>query len=191
VNLEGNKERYISLWQTVNRRGVDRLLEWLEGTDFYEAPCSTRYHLATKGGLCLHSLNVYDCVCKLREIVDVDVSEESLVVVALAHDLCKAGFYKESFRWHKNEDNKWEQVPVYIVEDKYPLGHGEKSLDIASTFIPLSKNERLAIRWHMGGWTEGDWGTSQAMGRAADMTPLVTLLQMADMMASSIVEAGM
>ena len=36
-----NKERFITLLKTTNRAGVDKIIAWLESTDFFEAPAST------------------------------------------------------------------------------------------------------------------------------------------------------
>ena len=56
-----NKEKIKELLLSTSRPGMERLVEWIEQkTDFYTAPASTKYHLACKGGLAQHSLNVYD-----------------------------------------------------------------------------------------------------------------------------------
>ena len=43
-----------------------------------------------------------------------------------------------------------DQVPVYVVDDKVPYGHGEKSVMMIEQFMRLTGPERFAIRWHMG-----------------------------------------
>jgi len=55
-----NKERFLKLCESIKREGVDELLAFLERSDFYYAPASTKFHGAYKGGLLEHSLNVYD-----------------------------------------------------------------------------------------------------------------------------------
>ena len=55
-----NKERFIEIFTSqIHRPGAAELLEWLESTDFFEAPASTHYHGSYPGGLVEHSLNVY------------------------------------------------------------------------------------------------------------------------------------
>lgn len=178
------KNQYISLWQTVERDGVSELLEWLETTDFYTAPCSTKYHLAREGGLLEHSLNVYT---KLSEYEGLD--HESVVITSLSHDFCKIGFYIQEMR-NVKEDNVWAQKPFYIVKDSFPYGHGEKSALLVNRFIKLKTSEFMAIRWHMGGFTPGiqDYSLAMAMGEAFRKYPLAVLLHMADMEASYILE---
>lgn len=178
------KNRYIELWKTVNREGVQDLLNWLETTDFYTAPCSTKYHLSREGGLLEHSLHVFDCL--LARGLDL----ESTTITALSHDFCKIGFYTTELRWRKNESNQWEQYPVYVVKDSLPYGHGEKSALFVNRFIKLKVSEHMAIRWHMGGFTPGiqDYGLSQSLGDAFRAYPLALFLHLADMEATYVLE---
>ena len=53
------KEEFIELLKSTNREGMDKLLAWIEKSDFYKAPASTRFHGSYEGGLLEHSLNVY------------------------------------------------------------------------------------------------------------------------------------
>ena len=54
------KEEVIKLLKETNREGMDKLIEFLENSDFFEAPASTRYHGNFKGGLLEHSMKVYE-----------------------------------------------------------------------------------------------------------------------------------
>jgi len=55
------KQKFIEYYQAnIHREGADRLLEWLQTTDFFTAPASTRYHCACPSGLVQHSVNVYE-----------------------------------------------------------------------------------------------------------------------------------
>ena len=122
------KEKFIRLYQeNITRDGAQDLLDWLGKTDFFTAPASTRFHSAYAGGLVEHSVNVYE-VLRERYFEPGD-SEESFAIAALLHDLCKAQFYKLGTRNVKNESTgQWEKVPYYTIEDKFPYGHGEKSV---------------------------------------------------------------
>ena len=152
------KEEFIEIFkEKVTRPGADALLNYLENkSDFFTAPASARYHLACEGGLCEHSLNVYHCLVdylqreRVQELYGLEYSEESVAVVALLHDLCKVGCYKKTFRNVKDDaTGKWEKVPSYQFDDPLPYGHGEKSVYIANGFIRLTREEAMAIRWHM------------------------------------------
>ena len=138
------KEEFIQLLKEVKREGMDALLLFLEGSDFYKAPASTKYHGAWEGGLLEHSLKVYEVL--KSKVGDSD----SVRIIALLHDICKINFYKVDYRNAKNSRGEWEKVPYYTVDDTIPYGHGEKSVMMISEFIKLTPEEKYAIRWHMG-----------------------------------------
>ena len=139
------KERFITLLRETDRYGLEDLILWLEKSDFFTAPASTKYHLAKEGGLLEHSLNVFD---NLQE-EDFEHDRSTLIIVALLHDICKANFYTVSER-NVKRDGEWVKEPFYTIDDQYPIGHGEKSVIIAQKYIKLTDEEIAAIRWHMG-----------------------------------------
>lgn len=194
IDIKTNTARFVSLYQecTEGRPGAEAFLEWLSGTDFFTAPASTRFHLSEPGGLCQHSLNVYGRMIQLvRDVCPDDAAnmERTAGIVSLLHDVCKAGFYGTEMRNKKDESGKWVQVPFYTVDDKFPYGHGEKSVFLIERFMRLTTEEAVAIRWHMGGFDEAVRGGSYSVGAAYDKYPPALLLHMADMMASHFDEA--
>lgn len=191
-----DKERFIQIYtENIKRDGADKLLDFLENkSDFFTAPASTRYHNAFEGGLLRHSLNVYDCLCGYMESPRVSqqygliASAETMAIIALLHDICKVNFYKVSMRNHKNETTgQWEKVPYYEINDTLPYGHGEKSVYMVSGFMRLSREEAMAIRWHMGFSGVEDNNT---VGKALEMYPLAFALSVADMEASYFLEGS-
>ena len=61
TKLEQNQEKFIEIFnQYITREGADNLLDWLINSDFFTAPASSKFHSAYEGGLCEHSLNVFD-----------------------------------------------------------------------------------------------------------------------------------
>ena len=60
------KQRIEELLLSTGREGMASLLAEMDEMGFYTAPCSTQYHLANKGGLAEHSLNVYQIMDKLH-----------------------------------------------------------------------------------------------------------------------------
>ena len=182
------KEEYLKIYhQYIQREGADKLLAWMEKTDFFTAPASTKFHCACEGGLCQHSVNVYH-VLRSRYFTEGVDSEESFAIVALLHDLCKAGFYKVGTRNVKNSEGKWEQQPFYMVEDSFPYGHGEKSVCLVERFMRLKTPEAMAIRWHMGGFDDSVRGGSFAMSHAFEKFDLAVKMHMADLEATYLVE---
>lgn len=179
----GNKDRFIDLLKSVNRSGMPELIKWLtEKTDIFTAPASTKYHDSCEGGLLKHSLAVYDCLLKVTSAFEIPVEHDTAIITALLHDLCKANFYKVDTR-NVKENGVWKQVPYYAVDDKIPLGHGEKSVILLQAFIRPTTDEIMAIRWHMGASGGGDYETNCARNAAMNKYPIVGALHMADLAA--------
>lgn len=148
------KEEFIKVAKDyIKRGGINELLDWLEHTDFFTAPASTKYHGAFEGGLVLHSLNVFVQLRNLRRWYDCKASDESVAIVALLHDLCKVGCYKVELRWRKDANDKWEQYPTYKFDEDFAYGgHGAKSVFLIQSFMRLTPDEAAAINCHMGQW---------------------------------------
>ena len=183
------KQKFIEYYQTnIHREGTDRLLEWLQTTDFFTAPASTRYHCACPSGLVQHSVNVYEVMMEKHFDPETD-SAESFALCALLHDVCKAQFYKISTRNVKNEKTgQWEKVPYYTIEDAFPYGHGEKSVFLIERFVRLKPAEATAIRWHMGGFDDAARGGNFSISVAYDKYPIAVKLHLADLEATYLRE---
>ena len=198
--IEENKQRFIEVYKAnITRKGTDKLLEWLQGesSDFFTAPASTRYHGAYAGGLCEHSVNVYECMKdylsreRVKEQYGLNFTDESIALVALLHDLCKINLYKLYMKNVKNDETgDWESVPAYQIDEQMPFGHGEKSVYIINGFTRLTRDEAMAVRWHMG--FSGDEAMSMAgktnIGNALEKYPLALAAHIADMEATFLVE---
>lgn len=176
------KEQFIKLYnENISRAGSKELLEWLEKTDFFTAPASTKFHCACHAGLVQHSVCVYEVLTKKFFDSEID-NKESFAVCALLHDLCKTQFYKISTRNVKNEKTgEWEKQPFYSVEDTFPYGHGEKSVFLIERFMRLKTYEAMAIRWHMGGFDETAKAGGFALSVAFEKYPLAVKLHIADL----------
>ena len=182
------KETFCEIFQQlVTRKGADKLLSWLEQGDFFTAPASTRYHLAEDGGLCAHSLHVYQRLDTLVKAEALDASPESIAICGLLHDLCKTGFYKKEMRNIK-VNGVWKEMPYFSIDDQFPYGHGEKSVFLIERFIRLTTEEAMAIRWHMGGYDEAVKGGSYAINGAYNTFPLAVCLHIADIQATYLDE---
>lgn len=188
------KEEFIQIYrENITREGADALLDYLENkSDFFKSPASARFHGSYAGGLCEHSVNVYDCLqdylqrARVEELYGLEYTPETVAIVALLHDLCKIGCYKPGTRNVKNEaTGQWEKVPTFNFDDPLPYGHGEKSVYIISGFMRLTREEAMAIRWHMGFSGAED---KNLVGRALEKYPLAFALSVADMEATYFLE---
>jgi len=199
---QANIDRFEALLKGVNRQGVEALIEFIRKSDFYTAPASTRFHSCHEGGLLEHSLNVCACLMEKRNsptwsgILD-ELEEESMILSALLHDICKCYYYAVEMKnkkvysenGTKHDSNgrfNWESVPGYVVDDKIPYGHGEKSVMMIEEFVKLKPVERYAIRWHMG-FTEPkeNWNV---LGAAIHKYPLILALHESDLESTYLLE---
>ena len=185
------KDEFIKIYtENITRKGSAELLEWIQKTDFFTAPASTKYHCACENGLVMHSVSVYNTMIE-KHFDEENDNPESFAICALLHDLCKAQFYKVSTRNVKNEQTgQWEKKPYYTVEDAYPYGHGEKSVFLIERFMRLKPAEAMAIRWHMGGFDEAARGGSFAISLAYEKYPLAVKLHLADLESTYLKEKG-
>ena len=187
------KEEFVSIFKNnIKREGADKLLEWLEKTDFFIAPASTKFHSNVEGGLCQHSVKVYKRYLSLIKNEFGDeyqnvISDESIAIIALLHDICKVGTYKTDFR-NVKVDGVWTQQPYFSVQDDLPYGHGEKSVYMICGFMKLTREEAMAINWHMGGFDARVKGGSYALSDAYYKFPTAFLFSIADMMSTYLDE---
>lgn len=177
-----NKELFISLLRKVNRPHTEELINRLESLGFFEAPasCKSNGHLPFKGGLLNHSVNTYRIAHSLAQILrHPSITEESIVVSALLHDVCKAD------RYTLLDDGTYQR------KDDSILPHSEMSLlIIMKVGYPLLDSEIAAIRWHMAPYRLNQQCEDERLSyeRAVNKYPLVTLIGCSDTISAKIVE---
>lgn len=188
-----------SLLLSTQREGIENVISELEKSDFFTAPASTAFHNNTEGGLLDHCLKVYQMATLIRKDItalnpkyEELLPEDSVIIVALLHDVCKANIYLKTTKYRKNEKNNWETYEVYTVNyNDMPLGHGEKSvIQLLRMGLSLTRDEILAIRWHMSAWDLA-FQSAEAKGNlnaARDQCPLLCLLSSADGISSALLE---
>lgn len=188
--MEANKLQFLEIVRTIQRPGIDNLINWLVSeTDFFVAPASTKYHLHEDGGLCLHSLHVYSALCAKKAQGLINLSDDSIALTALFHDLCKANFYEEYQKWRKDANNKWEDYYPWGVREtseRKIFGHGEASVFMLMRYVYLSDEEIAMIRFHMG--PEQVSAGVDGFSYAAAHYPSVCALHTADLEAAYIYE---
>ncbi len=176
----------------IKREGADKLLDWLLKSDFIACPASTKFHSNYEGGLIEHSIKAYKRFVKnlekeYGENWNNAISEESAAIIGLLHDICKVGYYKQEMR-NVKEDGVWVQKPYYTVDDKLPYGHGEKSVYIISGFMKLTREEAMAINWHMGGFDTRVQGGSYSISTAFYEFPTALIFHLSDLEATYLDE---
>lgn len=184
-----NKEEFIRLFvENIKRDGSQSLLEWLKSSDFFTAPASTHFHSATEGGLCYHSLRVYARFKANLKMEHCDkLSEESIAIVALLHDVCKVDSYKVDYK-NVKVNGVWVKKPYYTVSESFPYGHGEKSVYLISQFMKLTREEAMMINWHMGGFDTRVLGGSRELNTAFRLYPTAVIFHVSDVEATYLDE---
>ncbi len=192
------KDEFISILKATNRKGIDKVVDYLEKAGFFVAPASVNRHLSHDGGLLEHSLNVYRTAMALRrQMVELKpeleprLPEESVAVATLLHDVCKSNIYRKITKYRKDEQGRWEQYDGYDTDySRFPFGHGEKSVVMLLRLgLELTNDELLAIRWHMGAWDLSfqSYESKSNISVASDV-PLVSIVQAADSLAAHLLE---
>ena len=196
------KAEFVAILSTVEREGITDLINWLEESDFYEAPASSKYHNAFPSGLLDHVINTYYNLKSLVYAKGLDkiIDEESIIICGLLHDLDKVGLYEKGFKnvkkYHdggkkKDEGGKFDWVveESYFKKDRdfYYGNHETNSVYLIRQYINLTKEEEMAIMHHHGG--KGYDSMQVNLTPIWDKTPLAILLHVADMLSTFVDES--
>lgn len=175
------------------------LVDWLDNTDFWVAPASTKFHGNFKGGLSLHTLMViYQSLIFAKPVLEnyfncpectkanYLITAKDIFIAALCHDFCKTDFYGVEYRNTKDINGNWIKQPFYKTKsENRNLGHGNESVLMLVSIIPSYVNNRMvieAISRHMG---FSDLSDSESYNYSNFLqNPLVILLQLADQTAA-------
>lgn len=190
------KNRFKEVLRTVDREGMEELIQYIEKNGFFNAPCSGSNHLAKEGGLLEHSLNVYSVASDVYEFECVKkVPYESLILVTLLHDVGKIGDYgkpnyvenmiKDGRPTKANPEQKYkrsEAKPYVTNPELLYVPHEIRSISIITRFIYLTEEEYFAILYHNGMYGDLKYALT------GKETPLYLLLHFSDMWCSRVLE---
>ena len=211
IEAVSEKEAIEVLLRKTRREGIEPLIKYLDKHGFYTAPASTKFHGNYRGGLAEHSINVCALLNRENKINNGGLSNDTVIISALMHDLCKVDFYVKEIKNVKTyltDENRskykgfqikheevegversfvWVPTEGYSVEDSLPLPHGSKSLYILQSFIKVTREEAFLITWHMGPYANFANDT-YGFNKAVEYQPSVALMYVADFLASSLYE---
>lgn len=172
------------------REGMVDLLTFMQDIGFLDAPCSGGNHLAKKGGLAEHSVNVLMCAEKIGVSLlggaKYNEIQDSVVIAALLHDLGKCGDYDKPMYVENvlKSGSVSEAKPFKRNPDLLAVPHAVRSIKLATLFIDLTEDEEWAILCHDGLY---DFMKYDLKGKE---TWLQMIIHWADMWASHIIEGG-
>lgn len=157
-----------------------------EKTNWLTAPASTKFHLAKKGGLIEHSVNVAKTLIKLRRELKPELSLESCVIVALFHDVGKVGF--SGVPYYIENLNQWQvdnrNIKYSINPDCLHMDTSTRSLYLITQYVMLTQEEAQAIRYHDGQYVDENKSVAHRE------SPLTRLLQYADNWSGGVIESA-
>ena len=154
---------------------LERFVNYLDKIGFYTAPASTKYHLANKGGLYTHSLNVANNLLYLTGKLNLKWEKErSPFLIGMFHDICKSDQYK------------FLPNGTIVRDETADQEHGAKSVSMLKAFFDLTEEEEACILYHMGSFTDRDKWSDYT--NAIHDFPNVLWTHVADMMATHMDE---
>lgn len=182
-----NKTFIIEMLKSTEREGIEDLIAYMEDCGFFEAPCSTKYHLACEFGLVQHTRNVMEIAEKIGVALyggkGYNEIQNSVIISAILHDLGKMGqFEKPMYVENRLKSGELGSQPYKSNPDLLKVPHEVRSIAIASMFIDLTEEEQFAILYHNGLY--GDF-KYEIQGNE---TPLYLILHFADMWAARVIE---
>lgn len=168
IDLKANQEKFEALLrENVKRDGVEKLIEYVRGTDFYTAPATTRYGLSVEGGLCQHALDIHSIMLQLADLyapknkdgirngATIDdnhaFTDENIAIVALLSQLTKMQCFVKDKK-NVKVNGKWEEQEYWRWNEQFKFtGRGAKSVFIIQQFMSLWMEEAQAIGFMMMG----------------------------------------
>lgn len=176
-------DEFLEYWEKIDKEGKDELLQYLINRGYFDAPASTRYHMAEPGGLVEHSLNVCRVALEVNETLGKPCSESSVVFVALLHDLGKAGFNKRDYYEPQYKINgELKATPYARNKDVVPLPHEITGALTLERFVKVTDEEVWALIHHNGMYGDLKYNLQ---GKESE---LQMIIHFADMWASRVLE---
>ena len=154
-SIDNFEEKYNALFEKLldRKEQVVKFKSFLENeTCWLTSPASTRFHLNIEKGLLIHSVGVAYNALRIKNLLAPDISDESIVITALFHDLGKIGLPGKPY--YLPNDNKWEiekrGINYRINPEIVTMNIAVRSLYLVSKHIPLTEMEAQAIVAHDG-----------------------------------------
>lgn len=184
-----NKRYVVDHLLATKREGMDGLIEYMEECGFFNAPCSSGYHLACEFGLVHHTRHVMTQAENIGYALlgkkEYEKIRDSVIIAAALHDLGKMGQFEKP-EYVENilaSGKKSDSKPFKKNPDLLNVPHEIRSVAIASMFIDLTEEEQHAILYHNGLYGPLKYEIQ------GNETPLYMIIHWADMWASRVIES--
>ncbi|MBA9087488.1 HD superfamily phosphohydrolase YqeK [Fontibacillus solani] len=189
--MKMNQKNRIELFRAMmNKVDINEdFLNWLIQEGFFTAPASRKYHGDYDGGLFDHSYAVTQSLVEITEKMKLEWQlPRSPYVIGMFHDICKIDQYEkvidvEGVQYMGKDDVEGEEFHYEYSESSLFPGHGDKSVMMLASWMHLTEEEVLCIRYHMGAYETDDWNY---FDRAIRKYENVLWVHTADMVASKV-----
>ena len=155
LTLDNLEAEYEALFELLGPRKAQVLAfkDYIEReTSWLTAPASTRFHLNIGRGLLLHSVGVAYKALDVKEVLAPDISDESVVIAALFHDLGKVGYPGKPY--YLPNDVQWEvakrNMTYKVNGEAMTMNLAVRSLYLIANRVELTEEEAQAIVAHDG-----------------------------------------
>ena len=179
-NFNTIEKKYAALFERLLSRR-ERILEFKsfleKETDWLAAPVFKRAHMDVEHGLLMHSVGVTENALRIKDLIASDITDESVVVAALFHDVGKLDY-----------PGKPSGLPGDNEPPRRGRHHAVRSLELVSRFITLSEEEAQTIAAH-DGLVPVDGGVVNLQYYRKECR-LTMILHFADLWTASVEEEG-
>ncbi len=186
-------EKYNRLFERLGERkeAVLKFKSFLENeTTWLTAPASTRFHLSKEHGLLIHSVGVTLNALGIKGMLAGDITDESVIITALFHDLGKIGYPGKPY--YLPNDNQWEVekrgMRYKINPDIVTMNLAVRSLYLITQHVPLTEFEAQAIVAHDGVYPT--YGGVTNLEYFHNECRLQMILHFADKWTAAVIEDG-
>lgn len=184
------KYKYLKSLVTGDRKEqFNKLMDTIETETVYlRCPASTKYHGCHNGGLLEHLVSVGFTMIKIKRTLAPEISDDSCVIVALLHDLGKAGYpgapnYIVNTNYNRNKPISNYNAPYTYNTDIVEMPHAHRSVYLVQNMgFQLTPEEFQAIISHDGQYIQDN------KSYALKECKLATLLHYADLWSSQYLE---
>lgn len=143
-----HKEAMNQIAKKITRKGAAEMFKWIGKTDFFTAPYDIDRYGKPIGSLADYTIKYYKKIrmlyadylrgfgIKLQEKPEL---EEQVAFLAVAHSLERCNLFEKR---HSKSGSEY-----FVRNDSIPLGKGVKSLYLAMSFVDVTPEEALALRY--------------------------------------------
>ena len=181
-----DNEMFKKFTKYIERDGIDELVAYLDVIGYYKTPASSSNHMSEEGGLLQHSINVTSTMFDLNSVLKANITNESMAIVGLFHDIGKCSYYNKPLYIENilKSGKRSESKPYERNKELLGIPHEVIAIQQLTKFIKLTEDEVFAIYYHNGLYTPSGYD----LKNGGKETELYLILHFSDLYSSRIIE---